>query len=175
MTRKPFLQSFWAYEGLLCAGCYPGDLDPAQRDAKLSGLLDCNIRLVVSLMEDTERSYDGRSFAPYVPRLQELAAERGVSVECQCLPIRDASAPTPLAMREILDTIDACLQRKIPTYVHCWGGHGRTSTVIACHLIRRGSSPQQAIESVLGWRVDLPKNHFPFEREPGAVRSMLDR
>ena len=68
-------------------------------------------------------------------------------------------------MREILDAIDACLQRKIPTFVHCWGGHGRTSTVIACHLIRRGSSPQQAIEAVLRWRAELPKNHFPFERD----------
>jgi len=163
MTCKPFPQSFWAYEGLLCAGCYPGDLDLAKRDTKLRGLLDCNIRLVVSLMEATEKSHDGGSFAPYVPRLQELAAERGMAVECRCLPIRDASAPTRLAMREVLDTIDAWLQRKIPTYVHCWGGHGRTSTVIACHLIRRGSSPQRAIQAVLRWRVELPKNHFPFE------------
>ena len=29
MTCKPFPQSFWVYEGLLCAGCYPGDLDSA--------------------------------------------------------------------------------------------------------------------------------------------------
>ena len=84
-------------------------------------------------------------------------------VECRCLPIRDASAPTRLAMREVLDTIDARVQRNCPTYVHCWGGHGRTSTVIACHLIRSGSPPQQAIEAVLRWRVELPKNHYPFE------------
>ena len=77
MTCKPFPQSFWVYEGLLCAGCYPGDLDSAKRDAKLRGLLDCNIRLVVSLMEATEKSHGGRSFSPYVTALARVGCRAG--------------------------------------------------------------------------------------------------
>ncbi len=93
--RKPFPQSFWVCDGL-CAGCYPGDLDPSTRDAKLRGLLDCAIRRVLSLMDATEKSGGGRSFEPYVSRLQELAAGRRAAVECLSFPMRDASAPNRL-------------------------------------------------------------------------------
>jgi protein-tyrosine phosphatase len=163
MTRKPFPQCFWVHDGLLCAGCYPGDQDPAMRDAKLGGLLDCGIRRVVSLMDTTETGHGGRCFEPYVPRLRELAAERKVVVECLRLPIRDGSSPAPPALKEVLDTIDSALREESPTYLRCWGGHGRTSTVIACHLIQKGRSPHEAIDTVVRLRADLPKNHYPFE------------
>ena len=161
--RKPFPQCFWVHDGLLCAGCYPGDTDPEVRDAKLRGLLECGIRQVLNLMEENEKSHDGRPFEPYTPRFLALAAERDVVGKCLRLPIRDASAPKPSALQEILDTLETALREQTPTYLHCWGGHGRTSTVIACHLIERGSSPQQAIDAVLRWREDLPKRHYPFE------------
>lgn len=163
MSRKPFPQSFWVHPGLLCAGCYPGDLAPAARDAKLRGLLDCGIRRVLSLMEATERSHGGRAFEPYVPRLKELASERNMSIDCRQMPIPDASVPTQKKMRQILEAIDASLEERTPMYLHCWGGHGRTSAVIACHLIQRGSTPQQAIDAILAWRAPLPKSHYPFE------------
>lgn len=58
MMRKPFPQSFWVHEDLLCAGHYPGAQDSATRDDKLRGLLDCGIRRVLSLMEETETGHD---------------------------------------------------------------------------------------------------------------------
>jgi hypothetical protein len=163
MSRKPFPQCFWVHEGLLCAGCYPGDQDRTRRDEKLRGLLECGIRRVLSLMEAAERDHGGRPFEPYVPRLQELAAEREVVVECLTLPIPDACAPAHAALRKILETIENGLRDQTPTYLHCWGGHGRTGTVIACHLIRKGHTPQEAIDALLRFRADLPKNHHPFE------------
>ena len=161
--NKPFPQSFWVHDGLLCAGCYPGDADAKTRDAKLRGLLDCGIRQVLSLMEPDEKSHGGQPFEPYAPRLTELASERNLVVKCWSMPIRDASAPTPAVLRPILDMLDTVLSEQTPTYLHCWGGHGRTGTVIACHLIERGSTPQEAIDAILDWRADLPKNHHPFE------------
>jgi hypothetical protein len=162
MVPKPFPQSYWVHDGLLCAGCYPGDLDPATRDAKLGGLLDCGIRRVISLMEPGETDYCGRPFEPYVPRLNELAAERGLAVECLNMPVRDASVPNPAVLREVLAVIGMALERREPLYLHCWGGHGRTGTVVACHLIREGYDPWQAIAAVERLRADLPKNHYPF-------------
>jgi protein-tyrosine phosphatase len=98
-----------------------------------------------------------------VPRLQELAAEREVVIECLRLPIPDACAPPPPTLQEILGTIERGLRDQAPTYLHCWGGHGRTGTVIACHLIQKGHTPQQAIDALLRLRADLPKKHHPFE------------
>jgi protein-tyrosine phosphatase len=65
--------------------------------------------------------------------------------------------------KPVLDTIDSALREQLPTYLHCWGGHGRTGTVIACHLKLKGRSSQEAIDILLRMRADLPKNHYPFE------------
>jgi len=163
VIQTPFPQSFWVREGLLCAGHYPGDLDPALRDTKLIGLLDCGIRCVLSLMQSDEKGHDGKPFEPYVPRLEELAGSRSESIECITMPVRDTTAPTRKVMQEILDRLDVLMEGNVPTYLHCWGGHGRTGTVVCCHLIRHGRSAQQAIEHLLQLRAGLPKNRYPFE------------
>lgn len=46
MTAIPFAQSYWVQPGLICAGHYPGDLDPQERDKKLRGLLDLGLRRI---------------------------------------------------------------------------------------------------------------------------------
>lgn len=162
---KPFPQSFWIHPGLLCAGAYPGAPDAATRDAKLQGLLDYGIRRVLSLMEPNETDYGGRPFEPYWPRLQALAAQRQVAVGRLNGAIRDAHPPQGPMLLKILSSIESGLRAGVPTYVHCWGGHGRTGTVVACHLMQRGASAQQAIDRVLALRAGLPKHHFPFEGE----------
>ena len=39
-------------------------------------------------------------------------------------------------MVEILDEIDRSMADGAAAYVHCWGGVGRTGTVIGCWLLR---------------------------------------
>ena len=163
MIPTPFPQSFWVRAGLLCAGQYPGDPDPALRDTKLIGLLDCGIRCVLSLMQSDEKGHDGKPFEPYVPRLEELATKRGVSIECITMPVRDTTAPTRKVMQEILDRLDVLMKGNVPTYLHCWGGHGRTGTVVCCHLIRHGHSAREAIEELLRLREALPNKRYPLE------------
>ena len=38
----------------------------------------------------------------------------------------------------ILDAIDKALEDGKNVYVHCWGGIGRTGTVVGCWLVRHG-------------------------------------
>jgi protein-tyrosine phosphatase len=51
-------------------------------------------------------------------------------------------------MTLILDAIDSAVDSESPVYVHCWGGVGRTGTVVGCHLIRHGMSAEKALERV---------------------------
>ena len=64
-------------------------------------------------------------------------------------PIVDGGITTAAAMRAILDDIDTALQRGGVVYIHCWGGRGRTGTVVCCSLIRHGlTAPSHAVEKM---------------------------
>lgn len=168
---KPFPQSYWVIDGLFCAGHYPGSLDPQEANLKLNGLLDCGIRRVINLIPDYETG-GGAPFVLYWPGLQALATQRGVQIERLRMGYPDGTAPTRDHMSAILNLIDASLAAAEPLYLHCWGGHGRTSTTVACYLIRHGATPQTAINQILAWRSPLPHNHFPFENKQASfVRS----
>ena len=49
-------------------------------------------------------------------------------------------------MREILDHLRTRLDSGHKVYVHCWGGIGRTGTVVGCHLVEQGMTADQALE-----------------------------
>jgi protein-tyrosine phosphatase len=51
-------------------------------------------------------------------------------------------------MRAILDTIDAEMAAGRTVYVHCWGGIGRTGTVIGCWLVRHGTPAEEALNEI---------------------------
>ena len=75
-------------------------------------------------------------------------------------PIPDFTCPTDGDMREILDLVDGEVERGETVYVHCQGGIGRTGTVVACHLVRHGMEPEEAlatVERLRGWRPETPE------------------
>jgi protein tyrosine phosphatase len=86
------------------------------------------------MMGETESNHDGQGFADYLPNLTELLPGPGRSIQFSRHPIVDGSIPCTKLMVEILDRIDAAIERGGVVYVHCWGGRGRTGTVICCWL-----------------------------------------
>jgi protein-tyrosine phosphatase len=143
VAATPFLRSYWVVTGSLLAGCYPGDSVPAEADKKLDGLASAGILHVVNLMEEGETNRQGEPFVPYQPHF--LA--RGI--DCVRIPIQDFSTPTVDHMRVILDDIDAAIGGAAPTFVHCWGGRGRTGTVVGCYLVRHGlRHPEHALGAI---------------------------
>src|SRR5688572_10383546 len=140
--RGPIPNSYRLLEGRLIAGEYPGDRtdDPAR--AKLGALLDAGVTCFVDLTEPHE-------LRPYHGILAEEATKRGIRSRHVRLPIVDVSIPSgPERMRAILDTIEQELQAGGTVYVHCWGGVGRTGTVVGCHLVRSGMSGDDALAHV---------------------------
>lgn len=121
---------YWVEQGRLVAGPYPG------HPAKLARLRRLGVTLVVDLTEPGEYGLEFYD-ALLAPGMRAIRK-----------PVRDFTAPSPAEMREILDLIDAELAAGGVVYVHCYGGVGRTGTVVGCHVVRNGTPPDQAIEAI---------------------------
>lgn len=144
-SLAPTASSYWVVPRLLLAGAYPGHPDPDEHRAKVQVLLDAGIRMFVNLMEKDETNYAGEPFVPY----DDVAEQLCLGTNCRRYAIRDLSVPTRDVMASILDAIDASLAAGHPVYVHCWGGVGRTGTVIGCWLLSHGLADQGNVLNVL--------------------------
>ena len=131
-ATPPTPWSYWVIENRFLAGAYPGDSDPEELTAKVQALVAAGIRTFVNLMEEDETNRSGKPFAPYDGLVRQLCPE----AICRRHAIQDLSEPSPDEMGAILDAIDRSLAAKNPVYVHCWGGVGRTGTVVGCWLLR---------------------------------------
>ncbi len=70
-------------------------------------------------------------------------------------PIADMGTPTAGHMMRILDDIDAARGEGGVVYVHCWGGVGRTGTVIGCWLMRHGLDEGDPIARIAELRAGI--------------------
>jgi hypothetical protein len=169
--QVPFPRSYWVEPGRFLAGCYPGSVDAQDAERKLSGLLDAGVRCVINLMEPEETDHHGNPFASYDETLRRLAADRGVEVDMVRIPVPDQCVPTRDVMRDILNAIDRAIGNGQPVFVHCWGGKGRTGTVVGCWLARRGiANGDDALR-----RIQYLRRHDPTAQEPSPENSVQRR
>jgi protein-tyrosine phosphatase len=63
-------------------------------------------------------------------------------------------------MERILATIREELDAERPVYVHCWGGIGRTGTVIGCWLVEQGLTGDEALRRIAELRSGTPDSHL---------------
>jgi protein-tyrosine phosphatase len=158
----PYPRSYWVVPGKFLAGYYPGSRDPVTARKKLKSLLDHGIRCVINLMEKGEKNFSGEMFQPYESQLQPLAKEMDISVKLVRMQIRDMGVPSGEDMITILDEIDRLLDQNGALYVHCWGGRGRTGTVVGCYLARHDLAVGEATLDLLAeLRKKDPISHLP--------------
>jgi len=141
----PIRWGYWVVESQFLAGAYPGDSDADGRQAKIQTLLDAGIRAFINLMEPDETNWAGVPFVPYDDMVEKFCPE----ADGHRFAIRDQSIPSIGLMATILDAIDESLAAGKPVYVHCWGGVGRTGTVVGCWLLRHGLASRDNVLDVL--------------------------
>lgn len=167
-TVRPIPDSYWVRPGQLLAGEYPGAPKDEEARQKLRQILDAGIDMFLDLTEIGEYALKA-----YAQLLTEEAAILGRNVEHRRISIPDMSTPTANIMTTILDTIDAALSANHIVYVHCFGGIGRTGTVIGCYLIRHGLSGAEALGQIAHMRQGTPDG-WKRSPETSAQRQMVE-
>ncbi len=174
----PFPRSYWVIPGLLLAGELPGDKDSPKAEPKLRRLIDCGIRQILNLMEPDEIDHYGDLFNDYQPMVARIAAEKGIDIDCRRFPIADLNLPSVTLMGQILDAIIAAIEDQRPVYVHCWGGIGRTGTVIGCFLLQNGlAGPDNVLDVIAALRRNDPEKRKASPETPSQrqfVKTWLD-
>ena len=135
------------------AGEYPGDWSERATRRKLRALIASGVRTFLDLTEHGE-------LEPYDDCLAKEARAAGVEVAYHRHAIRDLDVPTPDGMRAILALIETAIAAEAPVYVHCWGGIGRTGTVVCCWLVERGLSGEQALVEITLLREGIRKRQI---------------
>jgi hypothetical protein len=151
VSEHPIPDSYWVQPGTLLAGEYPGALADAEATAKLTALLAAGVTVFLDLTAEGEAG-----LRPYFPQVQQLAAAQGKTLTHLRRPIPDMSVTTPARLAAILDEIDAAVVQGAVVYVHCFGGIGRTGTVVGCWLVRHGQNGEQALATIATCRRNTP-------------------
>lgn len=166
----PLARSYWVTHPLMLAGAYPGARDQTRCHGKLESLAGAGIRTFINLMEEHELGHDGTPIQPYDAILARVARETDTSLTMLRFPVPDVSIPSPRAMRMILDAIADEHRSGRPVYVHCWGGRGRTGTVVGCWLARHGiATGAKALQAIELLRRFVPNSEMPSPQTPEQV------
>jgi len=118
------------------AGAYPGS------GADVEALERAGVTVFVDL---THPSDPLDAYASHLVRARRVAE-----------PIPDMGTPSDGQLIRILDTVDVARADGSTVYVHCWGGVGRTGTVVGCWLMRHGLDRGDPVATIAALRASLP-------------------
>ena len=148
----PIDDSYWVIPNRLLAGEYPGQLDELAARRKVQSFLDAGVTAFIDLTEAGERG-----LKPYDHLLQSVRELDGGAIVYRRTPIQDLGIPSSSKMSEMLALINELLDSGKVIYVHCWGGIGRTGTVVGCFMVEKfGINGLEALQKIKRFRDGTP-------------------
>jgi len=123
------MKFFWLIPLKLAGSSIP------RTEQDLERLRRTGIKAIVILVEEHEL-------------LVPIEVYREIGFEILLIPIRDMTAPTLYTLEKIVKWIKQKIDEDKPVLVHCYGGLGRTGTILAAYLVYEGWDPIKAIDYV---------------------------
>lgn len=156
--------SYWVIPGKLLAGEHPGKEGEQETRKRIRWLLEQGIRTWIDLTEEDEARLDPYNY--HIILMQE-AGKDAVPVIHKRLGIKDFHVPSVSKMREIIAALSEAMGDDHAVYLHCYGGIGRTGTVVGCFLVQQGMTGEQALGRISDLRSRIPTatNTSPETRE----------
>jgi protein-tyrosine phosphatase len=163
------LHAWWVEPGRLLAGEYPASRSPGTTAEKIRLLVEAGVESIVDLTTPEDR------LDSYQEALNVAAAKVGRSIRHFAHPIPDMG----VIDQDGYDRIIACIRGGMDAgrivYVHCWGGKGRTCTVVGCLLIDGGLDYDGAIARIAELRAGSRKASEPCPESSSQHRVLRER
>jgi ADP-ribosyl-[dinitrogen reductase] hydrolase len=144
------VHAWWVERPAILAGEYPGSPEPVRASQKVHVLIDAGVRTFVDLTSPEDR------LAPYALHVEQAADDRRLDLRHLRFPIPDLGTTTDDEYERAIGAIDAATARG-GVYVHCWGGVGRTGTVVGCLLAEGGADYQTVLGQLRAMRAGTRK------------------
>ena len=146
---EPPEKTYWIVPGKLMAGAYPAHPKDKEHRETIRSLHQCGVTDFINLILEEETGMGGLSFRRYIQDYQK-SAPSDWAPEMHRFPLVDEAVPAQKTMVKILNKIDELFDQQRVVYVHCWGGKGRTGTVIGCWLIQNNqSTPDRVLRHLM--------------------------
>lgn len=188
----PTPESNWVIPGKLLVGAYPASQSDDETFDLITSILKYGVSKFVCLQEEyreygvTEAMWrSGNALRPYFEDVKNIVTEKRqyeelndfsiVDIEKLSFihfPIRDCGITDDSRVLELAKTLVQALKDGEIIYLHCWGGHGRTGTVVCImlHLIygldaTRSMARCQSVHDLRRWPVAVGSPQTQTQRD----------